>query len=182
MQANCDIRNFKQATPQLDTGCYIDRSAVVIGDVTLGRDVSIWPLVVIRGDVNHIKIGNRSNIQDGSVVHVSRMTEANPKGYPLVIGEEVTIAHKVMLHGCTILDRVLVGMNSTIMDGAVVESDVIIGAGSLVPPNKHLEKGYLYMGAPVKKVRPLSRQEISAIQTSAQNYVDLKQDYLEGLS
>ena len=178
MQKICDVRSFRNKAPKVSASCYIDRSAVVIGDVTLSDDVSIWPLVVIRGDVNHIKIGCRSNIQDGSVLHVARPTDSNPPGHPLIIGEDVTIAHKVMLHGCTINDRVLVGMNSTIMDGAVIASDTIIGAGSLVPPNKELERGCLYMGTPVKKIRSLSEEETAAISVSSENYVQLKADYL----
>lgn len=173
-----DIRCFHHHAPSIDESCYIDSSAVIIGQVSLLAGVSVWPLVVIRSDVNHIKIGARSNIQDGSVLHVSRPTPTTPAGYPLLIGEDVTIAHKVMLHGCTIHDRVLVGMSSIVMDGAVVESDVIIGAGSLVPPGKHLAAGYLYMGSPVRQVRPLTPDECSGLRRSAENYVKLRAAYL----
>ncbi|PMG36056.1 gamma carbonic anhydrase family protein, partial [Vibrio breoganii] len=122
--------------------------------------------------------GQRTNIQDGSVLHVTHKNASNPEGYPLIIGDEVTIGHLVMLHGCTIKDRVLVGMSTTILDGAIIESDVFIGAGSLVPPNKTLESGYLYVGRPVKQVRPLTEQEAAFLSKSAENYVQNKNDYL----
>jgi carbonic anhydrase/acetyltransferase-like protein (isoleucine patch superfamily) len=131
----------------------IDASSVVIGDVRMADDVSIWPLVAIRGDVNYVSIA-RTNIQDGSVLHVTHKSSYNPEGNPLIIGEDVTVGHKVMLHGCTIGNRVLVGMGSILLDGVIVEDDVMIGAGSLVPQNKRLESGYLYLGSPVKQIRP----------------------------
>ncbi|OAN12614.1 gamma carbonic anhydrase family protein [Photobacterium jeanii] len=173
------MRSFKGIHPKLGLNTYIDDTAIVIGDVSLGNDSSIWPLVAARGDVNVIKIGQRSNIQDGSVLHVSRPTDDNPAGYPLIIGNDVTVGHKAMLHGCQIGDRVLVGMGAIILDGAKVEDDVIIGAGSLVPPGKHLARGYLYIGSPVKQARPLSDKERAFLPKSADNYVRLKQDYLD---
>ncbi|CPR16540.1 carbonic anhydrase, family 3 [Brenneria goodwinii] len=164
--------------PIIGENVMIDASSVVIGKVTLGNDVSIWPLVAIRGDVNDIHIGARSNIQDGSVLHITHGSEKNPEGNPLIIGEDVTVGHKAMLHGCTIGNRVLVGMGSIILDGAVIEDDVMIGAGSLVPPRKHLESGYLYLGSPAKKIRPLSQEEIEGLEYSAANYVRWKNDYI----
>ncbi|GAB7218894.1 gamma carbonic anhydrase family protein [Vibrio comitans] len=172
------LRSYKGIQPSIESGVYIDDSAVVVGDVRIGTDSSIWPQVAARGDVNHIHIGQRTNIQDGSVLHVTHKNASNPEGYPLIIGDEVTIGHLVMLHGCTIKDRVLVGMSTTILDGAIVESDVFIGAGSLVPPNKRLESGYLYVGRPVKQVRPLTEQEAAFLSKSADNYVQNKNDYL----
>ncbi|MEZ9328442.1 gamma carbonic anhydrase family protein [Vibrio breoganii] len=172
------LRSYKGMKPSIKSGVYIDDSAVVVGDVKIGTDSSIWPQVAARGDVNHIHIGQRTNIQDGSVLHVTHKNASNPEGYPLIIGDEVTIGHLVMLHGCTIKDRVLVGMSTTILDGAIIESDVFIGAGSLVPPNKTLESGYLYVGRPVKQVRPLSEQEAAFLSKSADNYVQNKNDYL----
>lgn len=175
---NHNIRAYKGVRPRLGERVMIDTTSVVIGDVVLADDVGIWPLVVIRGDVNRVSIGKRSNIQDGSVLHLTHKSVANPDGHPLVIGEDVTVGHKVMLHGCTIGDRVLVGMGSILLDGVVVEDDVMIGAGSLVSPGKHLESGYLYLGSPAKKIRPLTEEEISGLLYSATNYVGWKNDYL----
>ncbi|MBY7907657.1 gamma carbonic anhydrase family protein [Vibrio fluvialis] len=172
------IRSYKGITPQIGERVYIDESSVLVGDIKIGNDASIWPLVAARGDVNHIVIGARSNIQDGSVLHVTHKNNENPDGYPLIIGEDVTVGHKVMLHGCTIQDRVLVGMGAIVLDGVVVESDVMIGAGSLVPPGKRLESGYLYIGSPVKQARPLNEKERAFLVRSAQNYVQNKNDYL----
>lgn len=172
------IRSYKGLEPQLGESVYIDDSAMLVGDIKIGTDSSIWPFVSARGDVNHIHIGERTNIQDGSVLHVTHKSQSNPSGYPLLIGNDVTVGHKVMLHGCTIKDRVLVGMAATVLDGAVVESDVMIGAGSLVPPNKVLESGYLYVGSPVKQARPLKEEERAFLLKSADNYVNNKNDYL----
>jgi len=157
----------------------IDNSSVVVGEVQLADDVSIWPLVAIRGDVNKVVIGKRSNIQDGSVLHVTHKSSSNPQGYPLIVGEDVTVGHKAMLHGCTIGNRVLVGMGSILLDGVIVEDDVMIGAGSLVPPGKRLESGYLYLGSPVKQVRPLNEAEIAGLLYSSNNYVAWKNEYLD---
>ncbi|GAA61726.1 protein YrdA [Pseudoalteromonas sp. BSi20652] len=172
------IRSYKGVTPSFNSSVYIDESSVLVGDITLGDNSSVWPLVAARGDVNYICIGKRSNIQDGSVLHLSRATKSNPAGYPLIIGDDVTVGHKVMLHGCVLGDRILVGMGAIIMDNVVVEDDVIIGGGSLVPPNKRLESGYLYVGSPAKQARPLTEQELAFLKISADNYVSLKDEYL----
>ncbi|WP_406609840.1 gamma carbonic anhydrase family protein [Agarivorans sp. JK6] len=173
------VKSFSGFSPILGKEVWVDPSAVLYGEIKLGDDVSIWPMVAARGDVNHIQIGARSNVQDGSVLHVTRKTENPPYGYPLIIGEDVTIGHKAMLHGCTIGNRVLVGMGAIVLDGVVVEDDVMIGAGSLVPPHKRLESGYLYMGSPAKQARPLNEKEKAFLSESADNYVRLKQKYLE---
>ncbi|WP_449553348.1 gamma carbonic anhydrase family protein [Lelliottia amnigena] len=173
------LRPFKDLFPQKGDRAMIDSSSVVVGDVRMADDVSIWPLVAIRGDVNHVIIGSRTNIQDGSVLHVTHKSSHNPEGCPLIIGEDVTIGHKVMLHGCTIGNRVLVGMGSILLDGVIVEDDIMIGAGSLVPQNKRLESGYLYLGSPVKQIRPLNEAEIAGLQYSANNYVKWKDEYLD---
>jgi len=173
------LRPFKDLFPQKGDRVMIDSSSVVIGDVRMADDVSIWPLVVIRGDVNHVIIGSRTNIQDGSVLHVTHKSTHTPEGCPLIVGEDVTIGHKVMLHGCTIGNRVLVGMGSILLDGVIVEDDIMIGAGSLVPQNKRLESGYLYLGSPVKQIRSLNEAEIAGLQYSANNYVKWKDDYLD---
>lgn len=171
-------RSYRGIVPRLSSGVYIEASACVIGDVTLQENVSIWPMVVIRGDVNHIVIGANSNIQDGAVLHVSRATPERPDGYPLIIGEQVTVGHKAMLHGCSIGDRVLIGMGAIILDGVRIDPDVIIAAGSVVPPGKHLHAGFLYMGSPARLARPLTESELSMLTQSAANYVSLKDEYL----
>ncbi|WP_261882282.1 gamma carbonic anhydrase family protein [Vibrio pelagius] len=175
------IRSYKGIAPKIGQDVYIDETAVLVGDIKIGDDSSVWPLVAARGDVNHIHIGQRTNIQDGSVLHVTHKNKENPEGYPLIIGNDVTIGHKVMLHGCTIQDRVLVGMGAIILDNVVVEQEVMIGAGSLVPPNKVLESGYLYVGSPVKQARPLTDKERAFLQKSADNYVQNKNDYLDSV-
>lgn len=172
------IRTFQQHTPALGERVFVDRSAVVIGDVELGADSSVWPLTVIRGDMHRIRIGQRTSVQDASVLHITHAGPFNPDGFPLLIGDDVTVGHKVMLHGCTLGSRILVGMGSTVMDGAVVEDDVIIGAGSLVPPGKHLESGYLYVGSPVKQARALTDKERAFFTYTAGNYVKLKDQHL----
>ena len=169
---------YKGIAPQIPNSCYVDNSAVIYGDVVLGEDSSIWPLVAARGDVNTIRIGNRTNVQDGTVLHVTRKSEKFADGFPLIIGDDVTIGHKCMLHGCTLGSRILVGMGAIIMDGAEVQNDVFIGAGTLVPPNKILETGFLYVGNPMQKKRPLSGSEITFLKQSALNYVKLKDEYL----
>lgn len=173
------IRFFQNKAPQFDDSVYIDDSAVLVGEISIGKDSSIWPIVAARGDVNYIEIGEQTNIQDGTVLHVSRSSEKFPLGFPLIIGNQVTVGHKCMLHGCIIKNRVLVGMGAIVMDGAVVEDEVIIGAGSLVPPNKTLESGFLYLGNPTKKVRPLKQSEIEFLSASAENYSRLKDEYLK---
>lgn len=172
------LRSYKDTRPVIGERVYIDQSSVLVGDIKIGDDSSIWPLVAARGDVNHIHIGERTNIQDGSVLHVTHKNQENPNGYPLIIGNDVTVGHKVMLHGCIIKDRVLVGMGAIVLDGAVIEEDVMIGAGGLVPPGKTLESGYLYVGSPVKQARPLNDIERAFLQKSADNYVQNKEDYL----
>ena len=172
------IRRFAQHTPKVGPRVFIDRSAVVLGDVEIGEDSSVWPLTVIRGDMHRIRIGARTSVQDGSVLHITHAGPFNPDGYPLLIGDEVTIGHNVTLHGCTLGNRILVGMGSIVMDGAVVEDEVVIGAGSLVPPGKVLQSGYLYVGSPVKQARALTDQERAFFAYSAANYVKLKDLHL----
>jgi carbonic anhydrase/acetyltransferase-like protein (isoleucine patch superfamily) len=163
--------------PTLGEGVYVDPTALVIGDVVLGDQVSIWPMAVVRGDVNQVRIGHRSNVQDGSVLHVARPYRGNDAGWPLLIGEDVVIGHKVVVHGCTIGNRVLVGIGSIVLDGAVVEDDVMIGAGAVVTPGKRLESGGLYVGNPARRLRELTEVEVARIPIMAEWYVDLKKDY-----
>ncbi|WP_041521989.1 gamma carbonic anhydrase family protein [Gilvimarinus agarilyticus] len=175
---SANIRRHQDHTPHYDATVYIDPCALVIGDVTLGADTSVWPFAVIRGDMHRISIGERSSIQDGSVLHITHAGPFNAEGFPLTIGDDVTVGHNVCLHGCTIGSRVLVGIGSTVLDGAVVEDDVVIGAGTLVPPGKRLKSGFLYMGSPCKQVRPLKDKEREFFRYSAANYVTLKDQYL----
>jgi carbonic anhydrase/acetyltransferase-like protein (isoleucine patch superfamily) len=172
------IRKFAGKTPQLGARAYVDETALVLGDVTLGDDASLWPMAVARGDVHAIRIGARTNIQDGSVLHVTQDNRFNPGGHALIIGADVTVGHGVILHACTVEDTVLVGMGSTLLDGAVIRSRVMIGAGSLVPPNKVLESGYLYLGSPVKQARALTEKELEYLEFSARHYVELKELHL----
>lgn len=174
-----NIRSFRGVSPHVDKSVWVDESAVIIGDVHLGEDCSVWPAVVIRGDMHRIRIGKRCSIQDGTVVHITHASAFNEGGYPLTMGDDVTVGHKVILHGCTIGSRILIGMGSIVMDGAIIDDEVIVGAGSLVPPGKHLESGYLYVGSPVKAVRPLTEKERSFFPYTAHNYVKLKDEYID---
>lgn len=172
------IRSFKGVFPKLGARAYIDDSAAVIGEVELGEDASIWPMCSIRGDVNSIHIGARSNIQDGSVIHVTHRHGELPGGHATRIGSDVTVGHKVILHGCTVEDLCLIGMGSVVLDGAIIRSKVLLGAGSLVPEGKDLEGGYLWLGRPAKKVRELTEQELKWFEYSARHYVKLKNEYM----
>ena len=174
-----NLRPYLNTFPQVDDSNYIDPTALLIGDVILGENVSVWPYAVVRGDVNHIRIGRNSNVQDHSMLHVSHKKADKPEGSPLIIGEDVTIGHHVKLHGCRVGNRVLIGIGTIVLDDAVIEDDVIIGAGSLVPPNKVLESGYLYVGSPVKQARPLTEKERAFFVYSAQNYVKVSGHYLQ---
>ncbi len=167
------LRTYDGITPSLGDNVFVDPAAVVIGDVTLAKDVSVWPCAVIRGDVNSIRIGEGSNIQDFAMLHVTHKRPADPEGAPLVIGRNVTIAHHVTLHGCTIGDECLIGIGTIVMDRVVIEPRVLVGAGSLVPPGKRLESGFLYHGNPVKQVRPLTQGELDWFAYSAQHYMRL---------
>lgn len=167
------LRLFERMAPNVGEDSYIDATAVVIGDVAIGAKSSVWPQCVVRGDVHSIRIGDRSNIQDGAVVHVTHDGEFSPGGYPTYVGDEVTIGHRSIIHACRIEDRVLVGMGAIIMDGAVVRSDVILGAGALVPPGKELESGWLYVGSPAKAHRALTDDEYRMLRYSAAHYVEV---------
>jgi carbonic anhydrase/acetyltransferase-like protein (isoleucine patch superfamily) len=174
-----NIRPYLDTSPKISSNCYIDDMSVIIGDVDLADNVSVWPFAVIRGDVNCIKIGKNSNVQDHAMLHVSHKKADKPNGSPLIIGEDVTIGHHVKLHGCTIGNRVLVGIGTIILDDVIVEDDVMIGAGSLVPPKKKLESGFLYVGSPVQKVRPLTDKEKEFLPYSAHHYVKVANNYIE---
>ena len=173
------VRGFEDKVPVLGERVYVDPAASVIGDVTLGDDCSIWPGAVIRGDMHQIRIGARVSVQDNAVLHITHASDFNPGGFGLQIGDDVTLAHQVMLHGCTLGNQVMVGMQAMIMDGAVVEDQVIIAAGSLVSPGKRLTSGYLYRGQPARQVRPLTEKEKAFLPYVAGNYVRLKDRYLK---
>ena len=172
------IRDFEDHLPDIHPTSYIDDKALIIGHVKIGEHCSLWPFTVVRGDINSITIGNNTNIQDNSVLHVTHAGPYNTSGYSLTIGNNITVGHRVILHGCTIEDNCLIGMGSTIMDGAIIQTNTYIAAGSLVPPGKKLESGYLWKGSPAKKARALTEEEIESIQYSAQHYVQLKNRYL----
>lgn len=168
------VRSYQGITPQLGANVYIDEMAVAIGDVTIGDDASLWPFVVARGDVQRIRIGARTNIQDGSVLHVTQDNRFNPGGFALTIGNGVTVGHNVVLHACTVEDFALIGMGSVVLDGAIVQSRAMVAAGSVVSPGKVIEGGHLWLGQPAKKIRPLTEDELAYLEYSARHYVELK--------
>ena len=173
------IRKFKHILPVIGKNTFIDPSAQVIGKVTIGDNSSVWSNVTIRGDVNHITIGNETSIQDNSCLHVTHdHPDGSREGFPLSIGDQVTIGHGVILHGCVIENRCLIGMGTCIMDGAFVEDDVLIAAGSLIPPGKILKSGYLWIGRPAIAIRELTEEEYHRLKYSAKHYVRLKEEYL----
>lgn len=170
------LRTFEQIDPFATEAAFIDPTALIIGDVTIGEQSSVWPYCVLRGDVQVIRIGARTNIQDGTIVHVAHDGPPNPDGgLATEVGDDVTIGHRAIVHACTIGDRVLAGMGAIVMDGAVVRSDVIIGAGTVVPPGKELESGRLYVGNPAKAVRSITDDERGTLKYSAEHYVELAQ-------
>ncbi len=174
----CAVRAFQEYTPRLGERVYVDPAASVIGDVELGDDASVWPGAVLRGDVHYIRVGARSNIQDGAVVHVTHDGPYSPGGLPCLIGADVTIGHAAVVHACTLGDACLIGMHATVLDGAVVGPNALIGAGALVPPGKTVGEGELWLGNPARCVRRLEAEEIERLRYSAAHYVRLKDRYL----
>ena len=172
------IRPYREQLPRLGAKVYIDPAAVVIGDVEIGDDASLWPCTVTRGDVNFIRIGARTNIQDGAVLHVTHAGPYTADGFPLLIGADVTVGHGAILHACTIEDACLIGMHATVLDGARVCKHAMIGAGAVVTPGKIVGAGELWLGNPARYVRRLSDAQIEQLYYSAQHYVRLKNDYL----
>ncbi len=171
------IRSFQDKQPEIAASTFVDETAVVIGDVSIGEHCSIWPNTVIRGDVNRIVIGNYSNIQDNSVCHVNHDAAHNPGGDPLSVGDYVTVGHRALLHACTIHDECMIGMGAIVMDKAVIEPFVVVGAGSMVTIGKVLKSGYLYHGSPAKQVRALTEEEKAYLKYSAEHYARLKDLY-----
>lgn len=174
-----NLRPYRGLLPRIHPSAYVDPAACVIGDVELGVDSSIWPGAMIRGDVHYIRIGARTNVQDGAVVHVTHDGPYTPGGFPTLIGDDVTIGHGAVIHACTIGDAVLIGMHATILDGATVSRHGFVGAGALVPPGKTVGEAELWLGNPARCVRRLSDAEIERLYYSAQQYVKLKNDYHE---
>lgn len=172
------LSKYLDTYPVTGTDVYIHPSAQVIGDVIIGDDCSIWPNAVLRGDVNAIRIGYGSNIQDLVMCHVTHKSAHLPDGYALTIGNHVTIGHSAILHGCTIGNDVLVGMGSIVLDDVVIEDNVMVGAGSLITSGKRLESGYLYIGSPAKQVRALTPDEIAGLRYSAEHYIRVKNNFL----
>lgn len=175
------LRAYRDKFPKLGARVYVDAAATVIGDVELGDDASIWPGVVLRGDVERIRIGARSNVQDGTIVHVTHDGPFTPGGAPCIVGNDVTIGHGAILHACTIGDCCLIGMHATVLDGAVVGRHAFVGAGALVAPGKVVGAGELWIGNPARCARKLSDREIEQLAYSAQHYVELKDEYLAAL-
>lgn len=178
-----DLRPYRDIAPTLGARVYVDPAATVIGDVVLGDDVSVWPATVIRGDVNHVRIGARTSVQDGTVIHVSHAgPHAKRGGFPTLIGSDVTIGHKAVIHACTIEDAALIGMGALVLDGAVVKKHAFVAAGAVVPPGKVVGEGELWVGNPARCVRRLDDAQIEGLYYSAAHYVRLKDEYLAALA
>lgn len=171
------IRGYEGVQPRLGARVYVDETALVIGRVALGDDVSVWPFAVLRGDVERIEVGARTNVQDGCVLHVVRDGPFTPGGIGLRVGADVTVGHKAVLHAATIGDRCLIGMGAIVLDGAVLADELIVGAGSVVPPGKTLATRGLYLGNPARRVRDLGDLEIERLIHGARQYVVLKDRY-----
>jgi len=176
--SNHSIRKFENISPNIHDSAYVDPQACVIGEVEIGKNSSIWPMTVVRGDVNSIKIGYDTNIQDGSILHVAHKSAHDLNGGPLKIGNGVTVGHAAILHACEIGDYCLIGMGATVMDKCIIEHHAMIGAGSVVPPNKHIKSGELWLGNPAKKIRDLTEKQMAELEYSANHYVRLKEKYM----
>ncbi|MEZ4409089.1 MAG: gamma carbonic anhydrase family protein [Polyangiales bacterium] len=161
------VRPFEGVSPRLADDCFVADGAVIVGDVTLGPQSSVWYNAVLRGDVMPIRVGARSNLQDLAMVHTTTNLSTT------VVGDEVTVGHRAILHGCEVADRVLIGMGAVVLDLAVIESDVVLAAGALVPPKARLESGFLYVGSPAKKARALTERDRAMIEEGWRAYVDL---------
>lgn len=175
---NPALRPYRGVLPRLGARVYVDPAACVIGDVELGDDASVWPGAVLRGDVHRIRVGARSNVQDGAVLHVTHDGPYTPGGFPCLVGDDVTIGHGAVIHACTLHDACLVGMHATVLDGAVVGRHGFVGAGALLAPGKVVGEGELWLGNPARRVRTLGDREIEQLHYSARHYVHLKDEYL----
>lgn len=168
------VRAFEGHAPRVPASAYVDAQALVLGDVELGADSSVWPMTVLRGDVHAIRVGARTNLQDGSVVHVTHDCKYSPGGFAAAVGDDVTVGHRAVLHACAIGDRCLVGMGAVVLDGAVVGAETMLAAGCLVPPGKELDGGGLWVGSPARRLRALTDAERGFLRYSAAHYVELK--------
>jgi len=171
------VQPWHETWPELGRGAWIHPRGLVIGQVRLGEDVSVWPNAVLRGDVNRIEVGPRTNLQDGMIGHVTHDGPYSPGGQPLIIGADVTVGHAAVLHACRVGDRCLIGMGALVLDGAVIDDDVMLAAGALVSPGKHLSSGWLYRGRPAEAARRLTDAELEMLKYSAAHYVRLKNEY-----
>ena len=174
------LNAFGSERPRLGARVYVDPTAIVIGRVELGEDASVWPMCVLRGDVNAVRVGARTNVQDASILHVTHERDGPGSGFACILGADVTVGHRVTLHGCTVGDHCLIGMGAIVMDGAVIEDEVLLAAGSVVPPGKHLQARSLYLGNPARRVRALTARELEDLAYSAAHYVKLKDQYSRG--
>jgi carbonic anhydrase/acetyltransferase-like protein (isoleucine patch superfamily) len=174
------LRSYLGKLPVLGARVWVDPAATVIGDVVLGDDTSVWPGTVVRGDVNFIRIGARTNIQDGAILHVTHAGPYTGDGFPCTIGDDVTIGHAAVIHACTIEDACLIGMHATVLDGAVVKKHGFVAAGAVIAPGKVVGEGELWMGNPARRVRVLDAAQIEQLYYSAAHYVKLKDRYLAG--
>lgn len=172
-----NLMSFEGKAPEIGERVWIDPTAKLIGEVKVGDDASIWPGVIMRGDVNYIEIGARTSIQDGTIIHVANDGKLSPGGHPTIIGDDVTVGHGAMLHGCTIEDGCLIGMRAIVLDGAKVEKNAILGAGALLAPGKVVKSGEVWVGAPARRIKTLSEEEIENLYFSASQYVTLKDRY-----
>lgn len=167
------IRGFEGRAPWIAADAWVDPTAVVIGDVTLGAGASVWPLAVLRGDIQRIVVGAGSNIQDGAILHVSHDSRFRPGGAPTILHERVTVGHQAVLHGCEVHELCLIGIGARVLDGAVLRARVMLGAGALVPPGAVLLGGFLYVGTPARALRPLTDRELEYLPYTADHYVEL---------
>ena len=171
------LRSYNRIRPSVADDAFIDDTALIIGDVQIGSESSVWPMAVVRGDVQRIRVGCGSNIQDSCVLHVTHDGVYSPGGIPLEIGDYVTVGHRAVLHACRVGDLCLIGVGSIIMDGAVLEGKLMVGAGSLVPPGHRLESGQLYLGSPARRARALTEKELDFLDYSARHYIKLKEQH-----
>ncbi|MEO5376548.1 MAG: gamma carbonic anhydrase family protein [Magnetococcus sp. DMHC-6] len=171
------ITSFNGILPRIDPTAFVHPDAIIIGDVHIGPESSIWPGVVIRGDVNFIRIGTRTNVQDGSILHVARVTTERPEGFPLILGDNITIGHNVVLHGCRVESGSMIAIGAIVLDGSVVGAGALLGAGSLATPGSKIGPGELWIGSPARLLRPLTEKERLGLEDTNKSYAKLAKQY-----